>query len=52
MAPPCSRDSNIETKVSSRLILSEHMKLHKPAKKQGHIDNEQVCLQLSDVFAV
>ena len=40
---------NIETKVSHKLILSKHMKLHKPAKKPGRRENEMPCLQFSDV---
>ena len=51
MAPPCSQDSNTETKVSYKLILSEHKKLHKPAKRRGietmsrSVFNSQMCFQ-------
>ena len=51
MAPPCSKHSNTETKVSNKLILSEHKKLHKPAKSRGietisrSVFSSQMCLQ-------
>ena len=51
MGPPCSKHSNTETKVSNKLILSEHKKLHKPAKSRGietisrSVFSSQMCLQ-------